>query len=353
MTVQSIACGACAAEVPYGRLSCPSCGELLASVAGSRTVTAAGGARSALPDVLYDAGSGPTAAVVEGQLALPSATSDSAARDLDDGLLWDTSSEESSATFDPDGDDQPSEAHDQPGSADPVHGASPNGGPAWAGLGLSGSPTPAYMPRPGLGASPAAASAFAGPGAYVPPVPVAVVPAGPPAPARAWASDGPGVADVGDGAGTAVNAQGTAPAASIEHADGHAEFVRWLSVAGAAFSAVGFLLPWGLVVIGSNDVGYFGRWGLAGPWHLGVAVGVLAVLALALIKNPIPAWIRTGLAGLGLGALILGLVWPYVLWPAMGTGPGALIAAIGATALTVSGLLALVADRHAEGPRPV
>ena len=31
MTAQSIVCGACAAEVPYGRLSCPSCGELLAS----------------------------------------------------------------------------------------------------------------------------------------------------------------------------------------------------------------------------------------------------------------------------------------------------------------------------------
>ena len=36
MTAQSIVCGTCAAAVPYGRLSCPSCGELLASVAGAR-----------------------------------------------------------------------------------------------------------------------------------------------------------------------------------------------------------------------------------------------------------------------------------------------------------------------------
>ena len=43
MTVRSIACGACGADVQPGRLSCPSCGELLASVSGGRTtVTAAG-----------------------------------------------------------------------------------------------------------------------------------------------------------------------------------------------------------------------------------------------------------------------------------------------------------------------
>ncbi len=32
---QSIVCGGCGSEVPYGRLSCPECGELLASVAGA------------------------------------------------------------------------------------------------------------------------------------------------------------------------------------------------------------------------------------------------------------------------------------------------------------------------------
>ena len=137
--------------------------------------------------------------------------------------------------------------------------------------------------------------------------------------------------------------------------DGHAklEFVRWLSVAGAAFAAVGFLLPWGLVVIGSNDSGYFGRWGLAGPWHAVVAGAVLILLALSLVQNPIPTWIRSGLAGLGVGALLLGLVWPYLALPALGTGPGALIAAVGAAGLAVSGLLALITDRHVEGARPV
>jgi hypothetical protein len=131
-----------------------------------------------------------------------------------------------------------------------------------------------------------------------------------------------------------------------------AEFVGWLSVAGAAFAAVGFLLPWGLVVIGSSGVGYFDRWGLSGPGHLIVALAMLAILGLALVKNIIPVWIRTGLIGLGGGAYLLGLVWPYV-FALPGTGPGAVIAAIGAVALTVAGLLALITDRHARVDRPV
>jgi hypothetical protein len=35
MSPQSIVCTTCDAAVPYGRLSCPACGELLASVAGA------------------------------------------------------------------------------------------------------------------------------------------------------------------------------------------------------------------------------------------------------------------------------------------------------------------------------
>jgi hypothetical protein len=131
------------------------------------------------------------------------------------------------------------------------------------------------------------------------------------------------------------------------------DFVRWLSVAGSAFAAVGFLLPWGQVVIGSADTGYFGRWGIAGPWHLLVALAILANLGLALIDNKVPVWIRTGITGLGLGALLLGPVWPYLTLPSLGAGPGAVIAAIGAAGLVVSGVLALVADRHAEAPGPV
>lgn len=206
-------------------------------------------------------------------------------------------------------------------------------GPAVAAV-AAASPSPAPQP-------------FAGPGAYLPPAPVAVS-AGLSAPAREWAGH--------TGAAEATEAQ----AAPVSHSmiDGDLrvrllDFVRWLSVAGAAFAAVGFLLPWGQVVIGSADTGYFGRWGIAGPWHLLVALAILANLGLALIDNRVPIWIRTGIAGLGLGSLLLGLVWPYLTLPSLGAGPGAIIAALGAAALVVSGILALVADRHAEAARPV
>src|SRR5688572_14624460 len=39
MSPQSIVCATCDATVPYGRLSCPACGELLASVAGAARPT--------------------------------------------------------------------------------------------------------------------------------------------------------------------------------------------------------------------------------------------------------------------------------------------------------------------------
>jgi len=64
MSPQSIVCTACDATVPYGRLSCPACGELLASVAGAarpaRTRTASAraargrAAEFAAPAVLVD-----------------------------------------------------------------------------------------------------------------------------------------------------------------------------------------------------------------------------------------------------------------------------------------------------------
>ena len=191
------------------------------------------------------------------------------------------------------------------------------------------------------------AEAFAGPGAYLPPAPVAV-PSGPSAPAREWA--GQTAAVVGVDAAVTPDAPGGLNAdLQVRLLD----FVKWLSVAGAAFAAVGFLLPWGQVVIGSDDTGYFGRWGIAGPWHLLVALAILASLGLAVIDNKVPVWIRTGIAGLGLGALLLGLVWPYLTLPSLGAGPGAVIAAIGAAGLVVSGILALVADRHAEASRSV
>jgi hypothetical protein len=422
MTPQSIVCGRCAAEVPYGRLSCPSCGELLASVAGSRRNATALATRAAFPDVSYEPPAAPSAAVVDGQLALDRAPRDvEPARDADAELPW-----ADATTTDGAGDTFAASFGSEP-DAPRGKGAESPMAPWMPGTGMTGSATPKYMPRPtprqrsaahaqdeatapeayelltpepaptANGSAPPAPFApryepapfapayerapfapayeaapvppgpmpvapapspatagpvapFAGPGAYVPPLPIPAVPAGLPAPAREYA----GFAGDPD---HAAAASGTGGRASLvlegDARDRLLDFARWLSVAGSAFAAVGFLLPWGLVVIGSNDVSYFGRWGIAGPWHIVVALAVLGNLGLALLENRVPVWLRTGVAGLGLGALLLGLVWPYITLPALGTGPGAIIAGIGAAALVVSGLLALVTDRHAKVDRPV
>jgi hypothetical protein len=377
MTAQSIVCGTCAASVPYGRLSCPNCGELLASVAGARR----GGARSAAskgvaasksagskrgaaaPEVLYDVAAAPSTALVEGPLAADDAarepeTAWPAAANLDDAPL------ELGHYGNGVEDDEDLEGlirdDDDAVEVEPTTTA----GHAWAvaGASLTGPTTPAYMPRPTYSRTPAEAVAAEAaappapapamledpPGAYVPPLPVVSIPAGPAVPARAWAGQGNGTHPDADHASSSTKAAGD----RLMDASRLAEFVGSVSVAGSALAAVGFLLPWASVMIGSDGVGYFDRWGLAGPAHILVVLAILGILVLAVVRNPIPTWIRTGLAGLGVGALLLGLTWPYLLGP-LDAAPGVLIAAIGAIALIGSGLLALVTDRHAEADRAV
>src|SRR3954462_3359392 len=92
MTARSSVCGACAAEVPNGRLSCPSCGELLASVAGSRRTAApavgSGAARPTVPDALCEPPSAPMNSVVAGQLALDPSPNALLDDDTDDLPAW-------------------------------------------------------------------------------------------------------------------------------------------------------------------------------------------------------------------------------------------------------------------------
>jgi hypothetical protein len=392
MTTQTIACSACGADVPYGRLSCPSCGELLASVAGARRPAgkASRATRSSSP--ARSAARRPTDGAED-------------RRDVEAELPWPGSADDRPlAAAEPAADPDPTVVEpgvdDQPGTVVPdddltdddgadLNGLAPRSttthdgdGPAtWAvGGGLTGSVTPRYMPRPGprpaesadiagavVAPSPAAPAPFrdpepfaaavmpaawpaptSAPGAYVPPP--AATPAGPPAPARAWAGPATSSAAVDHGPMTANGAGTSAPspttaAASVDVAR-ITEFAGWLSVAGAAFAAVGFLLPWARIVIGATGLSYVDRWGLAGQNHVLVVFGVLTLLVLGLVRNPVPVWVRAGIGGLGLGPLLLGLIWPYLFVAALSSGPGIPIVAVGAVALIVAGVLALVADRH-------
>lgn len=284
--VQSMVCVACGAAVPYGRLSCPSCGELLASVAGAR---------------------------------------------------------------------RPSSVEAAP-VGEPVSGVDDaTAAPAWSDAGLfdlpeAPGPTAAVAPAATVAAAVTAPAAAPMPGAYVPPV---LQPAGPPAPARTWGGHAPDGADAG-GVAAISAADGDADAAvEASDADRIVEAVGWLAVAGAALIVIGFLLPWSSIsVIGAAGVGYFDRWGFAGDGHPLVLIAVLAVLALALLRDRVPLWLGVGLPGLALGGVLFGLVWPYLVGP-LGGQIGVFVVALGAVALIVAGAAAIVVDRHARGDRVV
>ena len=333
MTTQAIVCGSCAAEVPYGRLSCPSCGELLASVAGGRRRSHNGTSSTATPATVY--------AVL--------AAGEPAADDDADGAFTDDDGDDVDEAADS-AEPNPDDAWTDP-SAELA--ASATAAATWAVAGHAPATTsaPPAPPAPTVPAWPSTA-----PGAYVPPPPPAQV-AGPAAPARAWGgyqdvqAVRPPARDVVASASPPdrPSADATADEADSVRVD---EFVRWLSVAGSALSAVGFLLPWSSTVIGSTGGGYLDRWGLGTPGHVVVALGLLVVLALALVRNPIPVWVRVGLPGLGLGSLLVGLVWPYLVGP-LGSGPGVLIVVAGAMLLGAAGVVAIAVDRNAGSERGV
>jgi hypothetical protein len=184
------------------------------------------------------------------------------------------------------------------------------------------------------------------PGAYRPPTvaPAAAVPA-PTSPARALT--GTAAADV-----TAPTARGIANAFPLTtnriEAGAFVDIATWFVIVGATMSLLGFLLPWSVTVIGSSGVGgYFNSWGLASPTHLLVVIGLLVVLAVAVLNTRIPAWLGSGLLGLAFGGLLIGLVWPYVVGP-LGADVGVTVTALGGLALVIGGTLASWATRHSE-----
>ena len=282
MALRTIECSACGTAVPYGRLSCPECGELLASVAGAaRHLTSVAG----LGNSAIEPGEVDELVAIEPVVIIEPVAIEPAAAD-------------------------------EPVAIEPV------------------AAEPAEPP----------------PGSYVPPAPAPLQPtvtqpAGLPAPARAWGGIGKAVGATHGS--TAVSDSGTdRDALSLTDPARRAEAIGWLAVAGAAVGAAGFLLPWARTVIGADGVGYLDTWGFAGPGHPLVVLGLLAVLALAVVKNPIPAWARLGIPGLAFGSMLVGMLWPYVFGP-LGPLPGAYLSLFGAVVLIVAAIASLASDRHA------
>jgi hypothetical protein len=183
------------------------------------------------------------------------------------------------------------------------------------------------------------------PSAYRPPSQATVMAAATAA-ANEAARDYPPMDASGAGGGEATMAKATWWLNTIPDAARFVEIAGWFIVVGATMSLLGFLLPWSRVVIGASTIGgYFDGWGLASPTHLFVFVGLLAVLALAIRREPVPAWISSGILGLVFGGLLLGLAWPYLVGP-LGADVGLTMTVLGGVSLLIGGVVALWATRH-------
>lgn len=308
-TTRKIRCTDCGEAVPYGRLSCPSCGTLLASVAGG-VKHGAGGAGD------QESGAAPEA---EAATAAMTARAIEAAPDADPG------------------------------------------------------PAPTLQPRqPSKTTSRPPAQRTASSRSLVPTTVVRTMTAVlAPATASAAATAGAGAGSSAGGAvslsGWQVPATtATAPATDVvpevahEKGPGFFEFdhldharvragLEWATALGSGLVAVSLLLPWSRSVIGSAGVnGYFDSWGVAGPGHVLVLAWAIALLGAAVIPSRIPLWITRGVAPLALGVFVLGLAWPYAIGP-LGGQIGVVLAFVAGIVLVVTGLVGEWFTRHPQG----
>jgi hypothetical protein len=202
-----------------------------------------------------------------------------------------------------------------------------------------------YSSGPALGA--ADPGHLAPPGAYLPPnARLAAATAGGADASGATAS---GAAVAGSAGATAVSLLDALPrldAARLGDIGGG--FV----VVGSAMATLGFLLPWSDWVVGARSAGgYLDTWGLASPMHVLALSIVLLVLALGVVQTNVAPWFRSGVLGLLVGGLLIGLTWPYTIGP-LGADFGANLTALGGLALVLGGGVATWACRHGDG-RPL
>ena len=123
---------------------------------------------------------------------------------------------------------------------------------------------------------------------------------------------------------------------------------------GAALAALGFLLPWAPIVIGSTHTGgYLDQWGLAAPGHAALLLVLVALGAAASQVDRLPGWARPGLPAVILAGVLIGLVWPYLFVVGFQPSAGVYLTLIAAIVLVAGGLLDLWVTRHAGGARPV
>jgi hypothetical protein len=125
------------------------------------------------------------------------------------------------------------------------------------------------------------------------------------------------------------------------------ELQGWLVALGGGCGVLGFLLPWRSSLQGGFS-GYFDSWGLGISANLPIFVLVLVVAALAVLPNRIASWVRTGVCGMVVGGIELGLVWLY-----LGGGAaeiGAILGAVGGILMVAGGILGVAPERRGRSP---
>ncbi len=307
-TTRKIRCTDCGEAVPYGRLSCPSCGTLLASVAGGVKHGAAG------------AGDQPADPTPEAEAAMAAMTA---------------------------------RANEVVPASDP-------------------GPAPTLQPRPPSKTAPrppaqrTASARTLVPTTVVRTMTAALVPAAAPAAATAGAGAGSGssaggVASLSGWQVPSAAAPTADPAPEVTHEPGpgffefdHLDHARvragleWATALGSGLVAVSLLLPWSRSVIGSAGVnGYFDSWGVAGPAHVVVLAWAIVLLGLSIIPSRVPIWISRAVAPLTLGVFVLGLAWPYAIGP-LGGQIGVVLAFVAGIVLIVTGLVGEWFTRHPQ-----
>ncbi|HEU0236656.1 MAG TPA: hypothetical protein VFR14_09475, partial [Candidatus Limnocylindrales bacterium] len=357
-------CPECAEPLPYGRLACPSCGALLASVGGT--------SRRVEPGPMDGMAEEPLLIPDEPPMLAPDAADEPSAPDAADAA---------DAPFVPDAADAPDEGAQAdepvPPSAErevATLAAPPESAPAWREPGAIPSllrewPLPsepeadeaaaATRAEPEPVAQTATADAAPAPeeepyqpaGAYLPPSAV-FLPDASVAPASV-ASASAALTSPSADPKAKPRRPGDAPLLADLPLDAPDDLPGWLVAGGAIAGTIGFFLPWAHRVIGASGEGYLSSWGFGALMNVPIFIAVFVTLALAVMPNRVPVWLRTGVLPLATGGLLLGTVWPYVLYGPLNGRLGSVIEAFAGLLLVVGGLLAVRASRHAGTPPSV
>ncbi len=342
MVAEPQACPECDAPVRSGRLSCPSCGALLAAVEGrvapsaravpeGRPVGAASGSRAAAEPRTAPEAAAPTVAT------RVAPTVPKARREAQGGAPSTVAVRRRATTLRPPVVEPVAPPVDQPAASAPQTEARPVAPPAIVEavpppmLVDAVPPAPEPDPTPIPGPSIAAPTADPGrpiPGSYLPPSDIfraraAAAPASRPATplgdahgagARSATSFAPPTGHPAPAAPPTATRPPRAPVLDMPFQVAAGAGPKLVAI-GAAMAVFSFVLPWipeQSVVIGATPgQGLFARWGLAAIGNLVPLGTAVIVLVLATLPNRVPPWIVGGVLPLALGGALAAIGWIY------------------------------------------